>query len=258
MVVRGKAADVQRFVDTVRSEASCFDFEKITPMPPELREIKRDTTTSEGLTLLDPASAEADFRLYVWRVSKHDPRFGKIDRDAGPFPSREVARELLLTSEVPALKEILDQARLVLAAREKYGYGDGHDWAIANWGTPRNACDPYMFEPEIVGDETQIEPGFDTAWGWPLPIMEKIVSMFPELVFTMLADEECGCFYLNAKGVNGEFSIEAFNGYREDGPYDFGGADDADGEAAASQGTAPVESVAAALTSDEDGSGFTD
>jgi hypothetical protein len=244
--VSGPTARVQAFLDTVSSvnedgHKVSFDFEKITPMPTELSDIHRGSMTGEGLALLDPSSTYSDFCLNVWRVADHDPRFGKVDRETGPFPTREAALEVLLTSESTHLKECLRQARLVLAAREKYGFDDWYDWSVANWGSKWNACESDVLDTtveEALADNKETasaELRFDTAWSWPEPILRKVVSMFPELVFEMAADEEGGWFYLDARGENGVLVVDAFGGVREGGPYDF---DDDNDDGAAPADTA--------------------
>ena len=49
---------------------------------------------------------------------------------------------------------------------------------------------------------------FDTAWSFPLPIFETIVSAFPQVLFEGSAYEPNCDFYIKFKGCNREFACE--------------------------------------------------
>jgi hypothetical protein len=92
-------------------------------------------------------------------------------------------------------------------------------WCERNWGASSNA----LFT-EILDDAGGIFwVQFDTPWDFPYPIIEKMVSSFPNLVFEGSAfnDEE---FYMTFEGRNGEFTwqegdyAEAFGIDEDDEP----------------------------------------
>jgi len=80
--------------------------------------------------------------------------------------------------------------RMLLAAAET-GYPNWYEWNIANWGTKWGA---YQYK------ERYAAPGrfvfeFQTAWAAPIPIFEKLASMYPTLVFGLISIDEGGPEY---------------------------------------------------------------
>jgi hypothetical protein len=67
----------------------------------------------------------------------------------------------------------------------------------------------------------RVEVFFQTAWGFPEPVIAKMIAQFPELEFTGTADEEGRHFYLDFAGLNGHLDMVDFSGIREGGPYDY-------------------------------------
>src|SRR6266478_2235736 len=60
------------------------------------------------------------------------------------------------------------------------GYSSWYDWSCAHWGTKWNAC------RAVIADESDIALGcvridFNTAWDAPVPVLKKIVEMFPAI-----------------------------------------------------------------------------
>ena len=62
---------------------------------------------------------------------------------------------------------------------EKYGAPTWHEWCFEHWGTKGNACDAKVAD----NGDGRLHISFDTAWGFPLPIIEKLVADFPTLKF---------------------------------------------------------------------------
>ena len=61
-----------------------------------------------------------------------------------------------------------------------------YDWNISNWGTKWDINGSVEVDVE---DEDQIEINFNTAWGPPVEVCEKLRDMFPELGFSWFYDE---------------------------------------------------------------------
>jgi hypothetical protein len=64
---------------------------------------------------------------------------------------------------------------------ETVGYRSCRDWCAANWGTDRNA-----FDVELNGSTTDLGYviiNFETAWSPPVPILERLQEMFPDIAF---------------------------------------------------------------------------
>ena len=62
----------------------------------------------------------------------------------------------------------------------------GYNWENAYWGVKWGARSVHAHEDE---DGRSIHYSFDTAWGPPMGLMEKIVKDFPELSFTLGYEE---------------------------------------------------------------------
>ena len=59
------------------------------------------------------------------------------------------------------------------------GYNNGgREWCLANWGTKWNAC-CVEFEGCALSGKVVIH--FKTAWAPPIPVIERMASMFPTL-----------------------------------------------------------------------------
>ena len=61
-----------------------------------------------------------------------------------------------------------------------------YDWNISNWGTKWDINGSVDIDVE---DEDQIEINFNTAWGPPIEVCNKLRDMFPELGFSWFYDE---------------------------------------------------------------------
>ena len=81
---------------------------------------------------------------------------------------------------------------------------DWYDWRISNWGTKWNA-----YETDIdCPCDGSIELHFQTANDGVIPIIEKLVEMFPNLeFFYKYADEVIACNCGEAYGVDGNASF---------------------------------------------------
>jgi hypothetical protein len=75
-------------------------------------------------------------------------------------------------------------------------------WCERNWGASSNA----LYTEILEDKDGMFSVQFDTPWDFPYPILEKIVSSFPKLVFEGSAFENVDHFYMTFEGRNGEFS----------------------------------------------------
>jgi len=65
-------------------------------------------------------------------------------------------------------------------------YSDfGYDWCIDNWGTKWH---PSEEDGDVLDDEAHLV--FDTAWGPPVGIYNKLVEKYPDLNFSWFYKEE--------------------------------------------------------------------
>ena len=94
-------------------------------------------------------------------------------------------------------EEHLEEAKTYLSNVEKYGHGDWYNWANHYWGTKWNAYDSYAL---VVEDDCFVV-SFCTAWSPPMPVLEKICELFPNLTIEMEYQEE-GMGFAGIAGSN--------------------------------------------------------
>ena len=81
-----------------------------------------------------------------------------------------------------------------------------YEWRIGNWGTKWNADVQYEnFDQWESGD---ISIDFNTAWSAPMPILKKLVEMYPKLTFNWRCYEESHAFWGIGEGVKGKLEVE--------------------------------------------------
>lgn len=73
-------------------------------------------------------------------------------------------------------------------------------WCRENWGTKWNA---YEFEVQCESDSS-IQMVFQSAWNCPLPVIEEMARLFPNLVFMLDTIDEGWDFWGNQTYSNGE------------------------------------------------------
>ncbi|PQO47409.1 hypothetical protein C5Y93_05025 [Blastopirellula marina] len=83
-----------------------------------------------------------------------------------------------------------------------------YDWNIQNWGTKWNA-----YGTEDQGDNCLY---FETAWSSPVPVLEALSWLFPELRFEMRSTDEGGYFDTEFVFEKGEIVSETEHATDED------------------------------------------
>jgi hypothetical protein len=81
-----------------------------------------------------------------------------------------------------------------------YGGDDWYSWNLRNWGVKWDVAVPdtteysetNLFDEETNGDNLVLVYRFDTAWGVPVPALEKLSSQYPDLLLTLEYEEETG------------------------------------------------------------------
>lgn len=74
-----------------------------------------------------------------------------------------------------------------------FGQRNWYDWSLENWGVKWNA---YYTEIEHDDDGGMVF-NFCSPWGWPQSVYEKMVKMFPDLLFEIEVVGEFGEFAYN-------------------------------------------------------------
>lgn len=150
--------------------------------------------------VLDITGDEAQLKDLLSKIFRVEKEESVIDFN-GTVP---MPKELLETNRSPQ-----DDA-LQSEYREKYGAGNGYDWACKFWGTKWNAGD--ACEPEEI--EGGVRLRFNTAWCGPLEWIATTSKQYNSLKFTDCCQyegsDECsrfecgfedGVFYYNEEDM---------------------------------------------------------
>jgi hypothetical protein len=147
----GPEADLRTFLDAIKGDKDPIDFERIIPMPPLLRHTASGSHEFDGL------------KVSTWFVENPD----------APFNERR--QRAFTPEEEAALKDL--------------GFTDWYHWSVHHWGTKWNACHPEIIEGDAAAGYVEIR--FDTAWGPPMPVFQKLIELFPQLTLNFDWIDEC-------------------------------------------------------------------
>ena len=215
VVTAEKAEDIKLFLESIESEneidnsREIIDFNRIIPMPMELRETEASSISDNAIFYYLNESGQTHLINNVLRSSI-------CNMDS--FKNKT-------TEELDAMYKLGEQ---YVDYYKKYGAKDWYDWSIKNWGTKWNAYGTYSI---ISLDGTSVTLFFQTAWSGVSTIIAKLTEMFPELVFEYAyADEDMGYNCGTGWGQDGEYSYEYIKGGTEEAmqtfalcwDYDFG------------------------------------
>lgn len=203
LVITGDADIIRRLIDTISTpqedEGSTryIDFEKIIPMPECLKHSEASSETNKALA------------VYLYKTD----RMGLMERLCS-INNNKILYDIV-DGPVKEYFKYYNKGEEIYKMFEKYGATSWYDWSINNWGTKWNA---YHTSTGDMDDENTYTLYFQTAWSHPYPVLEKLVSMFPELEFDYkFADED--------------FSYNTGTGYGREGMltmyYPNGGSDEA-------------------------------
>jgi hypothetical protein len=203
LVITGDADNIRRLIDTISTPnedegtTHYIDFEKIIPMPEILN------TTHEG--------SQKTWGLAYYSIKENKPEI--IQKFCHYLTNIE---EKLAKHSEEELAELYECGKTAYEVYEKYGATSWYDWRIQNWGTKWNAYSTYVMETAYT---TEYVIFFQTAWNGVEPIIEKLVSMFPELDFDYKYAEEDFSYNTGQGCSNGEGSLSM--------AYPNGGSDEA-------------------------------
>ena len=197
LVVNAKTeAEIESFLSAIigvdRDEILVIDFERIVPMPECVRNASCD--------------GEHEIALYYYLMTTGNEDM--VDKLLS-FPqlySMDIYKD-------KTEKELSDYKMLgeeIFNIAQQCGAIDWYDWRISNWGTKWNAYDTDI---DCYCDGS-VELYFYTANHGAIPVIKKLVEMFPNLEFVYkYADEVISYNCGEAYGVGGNFSFK----YAEDG-----------------------------------------
>ena len=86
----------------------------------------------------------------------------------------------------------------------------GYEWCIKIWGT-KWGCYDVSIEGNSSG--TSVWYGFNTAWSPPVPVVYKMIEMFPDLRFCLHFREGATGFQGWVKGVKGIVTVDKTASY---------------------------------------------
>src|SRR5260370_15420717 len=182
--VSGRAEDIARFREAVLGcdgdKEVPFDFNRLDPMPSELRDTVADFGTAYTVYYGD---AEPILE-YPWVKRLEIATIEQLREHFDVDPKRRATA---------------DEWK---ANIEKYGAPTWYEWSCQHWGTKWNACDPEVTD----NGDGSLHVQFDTAWSFPLPIFQKLAGEFPTLNFEGSADEPNMEIFITFEGDNGEFT----------------------------------------------------
>ena len=107
-------------------------------------------------------------KLIVAGPKEHLATFQKkVRKGKDPFNFQKI---------IPMPKKLLEEE----SPNKNSGVPDWYVWCLKNWGTKWNVCDVNMTK-----HDNEIHLNFDTAWSPPIPIIIKLMTMFPKLSFRL-------------------------------------------------------------------------
>jgi hypothetical protein len=137
-------------------EVSDFDFNKVISMP-------------EGLHVDSGTSSDLALALVTDKMPTYC-------QDEGDFKKR--------VENCGGEEKLLEIGKQLLKNIEETGCPTWYEWANQYWGTKWNACRAVVSEGVLT---------FNTAWASPIPVIERLSEMFPDVSITLrYADEDTG------------------------------------------------------------------
>ena len=165
--VTGPKDDVLRFVAQIKGTDSDIDFNKVLPIPDELR------GTSSPSRIM--TQEEIDKIWADWREKKNKGEVGsfEMERPMGLGITQAKYDEFIL----------------------KYGYADWYDWSIFNWGTKWNAYDVTEWSINECSEyTTSATIYYETAWSPATALWLNVSKDYPTLDFYHEFADEGGAF----------------------------------------------------------------
>lgn len=97
--------------------------------------------------------------------------------------------------------------------KPKDGFNSGgYEWCVNNWGTKWGTYDGHGVTVSKNGQTAHLS--FQSAWSPPIPVMDTLAEMFPDLTFTVNS-YECGMGYkVRAKWIEGVKVVDVTSKYR--------------------------------------------
>lgn len=190
----------------LEGEESEMDFNKIIPMPLELRGTEYGTISEEAWNLFQAKG--------LGNFERIDDMLTRSWVKEEGIKTREELIERLERSfikksypQYSRFSSLYDYGKHIYGLKQKYGFSNWYEWSVANWKVKWNAFD-------VSKEGNVIE--FFTAWAGVPALMLKASEMFPEVTFSYeFADElfgyNLGRYVFRAGEVIYEYEPEDFS-----------------------------------------------
>ena len=190
LTFEGDSEQVYAMLDKIKSDElglGSIDFNKIIPMPESLN-IEAGSRTDEALYVcmmaLNPAAP--DMGVPKLSSEEYQKLAGIVGRSKGEQFMTLDAQRISRASKYTPLSDVIAMGQVMISNFLQYGCGDWYGWCNRNWGTKWNAYDVHF-------DQESQSIHFLTAWDTPMPVIDKLSQMFPEVeVDLQWADEDIG------------------------------------------------------------------
>lgn len=190
LTLEGDSEQVHAMLDKIKSDELGFgsiDFNKIIPMPESLN-IEAGSRTDDALYVcmmaLNPAAP--DMGIPKLSSEEYQKLTGIVGRSMGEQFVRLDTQEISRVCKYMPLSDAIAMGQVVVSNFLQYGSGDWYGWRRRNWGTKWNAY-------KIHFDQESQSIHFLTAWNTPIPAMNKLSQMFPEVKMDLQwADDDIG------------------------------------------------------------------
>lgn len=211
-VTANSAEELTDFLKSIGTKESAIDFNKIVPMPQDLKGTEESSTTDDSICYYLIQTNQEELLNKIRRFNYNDNRFdGKSEEE---------------------LAELYKKGKKYVDNYKKYGSATWYRWCLNNWGTKWNAYDVSLWVNET---EDGAIITFDTAWSGVPDLIEKLAKKFPNIYFEYkFADEdfaqntgygdtdEEGNLYMNYPDGDSDEAVELFiecKGYNKDDFY---------------------------------------
>lgn len=186
VVTADSKEELKLFLNAIRGvdgEDKYIDFNKIIPMPEEIKNTESSSMVDDAIYYYLVKSNQEGLLDTILRYSINSmDRFKDFSQDK--------------------LDELFALGKKHVEIYLRYGAKDWYDWSRINWGTKWNA---YNTDLEYL-DENVAVVSFQTAWSAVPEIIAELVECYPALCFEYdYADENIGYNCGTGHGEDGDF-----------------------------------------------------
>lgn len=178
-------------------KADIFDFGKLVPMP-ETLDIVSSADIDKAVTLYKGCNLSALPPREVQKFQRDKSFVNHLEELAHRTLGNDCGNIYMLLQDY-SMDELFQKIKQTKEGAKLYGYGEAayknivfydaptwYEWRIKNWGTKWNSYDvSFCLKDKMIA--------FNTAWSCPVPVIRKLVDIFPEIPFVLdYADEDFG------------------------------------------------------------------